>query len=252
MEQLLEERNELGVKYKAFNDMDTAAEEQRENDEGLGIEEEDHEEAIEKTKAVLKEAMRELKSKDYELQEAVANYERVTGRPAPYDATDEFYDKVNWTAYRGTREDYDDYNEDNFDPNYNPHSNVDPDNSSSNNHDNNSDNNDGGNDQNDGNNGGNNGDGGNDGGNNGDGGSDSGDDGYGSSGDSKVISEHPDVVIETEVSELEDEEEYEEIQNLDLDWFKDIPNPLNNTENPSASTLIDLILDILKQLLDSF
>jgi uncharacterized protein (DUF488 family) len=95
MEQLLEERNELGVKYKAFNDMDTAAEEQRENDEGLGIEEEDHEEAIEKTKAVLKEAMRELKSKDYELQEAVANYERVTGRPAPYDATDEFYDKVN-------------------------------------------------------------------------------------------------------------------------------------------------------------
>lgn len=42
MEQLLEERNELGAQYQAVNDMDTAVEEQGSDDEGLGVEEEDH------------------------------------------------------------------------------------------------------------------------------------------------------------------------------------------------------------------
>ena len=92
-----------------------------------------------------------------------------------------------------------------------------------------------------------------------DGGSDSGGDGYGSSGDSKVISEYPGEVIETEgeVSELEDEEEYEkEIQDLDLDWFKDIQSHLNNTQMPPVSppscTLIDLLSDILKEIPNFF
>ena len=233
MEQLLEERNELGAQYQAVNDMDSAIEEQGEEDEALGIDEEDHEDAVARSKGALEEATRELKSKDYELQKAVENYERVTGRPAPEATSDELYKKKNWTVYRGCIDDYDDYNEDNLDPNYRPNSNVDPDNSSSNNHDNNSDNNDGGND--------------------------SGGDGYGSSGDSKVISEYPDVVIETEseVSELEYEDEYEkEIQDLDLDLFKDIQSHLNNTQIPPVSlpscTLIDLLSDILKEIFNFF
>ena len=95
MEELLEERNELGEKYETANAIDSATEDQGEDDEGLGIAEEDHEEAVEKSKGVLIEVTRELKSKDYELQMAVEKYERISGRPAPYATTDKFYDKKN-------------------------------------------------------------------------------------------------------------------------------------------------------------
>lgn len=50
MEQLLEERNELGAQYQAVNDMDSAIEEQGEEDEALGIDEEDHEDAVARSK----------------------------------------------------------------------------------------------------------------------------------------------------------------------------------------------------------
>jgi hypothetical protein len=93
MERLLEERNELGAQYVAINDMDSAVEDIEEEDEGLGITEEDHEDLVERSKSVLREKTREFRSKDYELQKAVEEYERITGRPAPEETGDQAFKK---------------------------------------------------------------------------------------------------------------------------------------------------------------
>ncbi len=77
------------------------------------------------------------------------------------------------------------------------------------------------------------------------------------SGLNKVISSSPEVLeTEGEVSESEDQETSEEVEDLDWDLWVEIQSHLNNSQmspvSPPSCTLIDLLSDILKEINDFF